>query len=152
MTTGHLLFYSGIALFAFTVILAVIFALKKPKYDPTSTASTGGDGGTQKLRSGYPTDRLTIRREPVIPGTVLLDQSPAASIRPATERLAQETEVLPATEPLTQQTELLPDTEPLPATEPLPQQTEPLPQQTEPLPQQTEVLPDTEPSGTTPLT
>lgn len=132
MTTGHLLFYSGIALFALTVILAIIFTLKKPKYEPTSAVYTGADGGTQKLRSGYPTDRLTIRREPVIPGTVLLDQSPAAPIRPATERLAQETEVLPATEPLTQQTELLPDTEPLP--------------------RQTEALPDTEPSGTAPLT
>lgn len=126
MTTGHLLFYSGIALFAFTVILAVIFALKKPKYELASVASTGGDGGTQKLRSGYPTDRLTIRREPVIPGTVLLGQPPAAIAQPATVPLPQQTELLSATEPL--------------------------PQQTEPLPQQTEVLPDTEPSGTTPLT
>lgn len=63
MTTGQLLFYAGIALLALTVILAVIFLIKKPVYHPENAVYTGSTGQTQKLRNGYPTDRLTIRRE-----------------------------------------------------------------------------------------
>lgn len=63
MTNGQLIFYMGIALLIVTVILVVIFALKKPKYVPESAAYIGGNANTQKLRNGYPTNRLTIRRD-----------------------------------------------------------------------------------------
>ena len=35
MTTGQLLFYGGAALLAMTVLLAIIFIIKKPKYTPS---------------------------------------------------------------------------------------------------------------------
>lgn len=64
MTTGQLLFYAGIATLVLTVLLAVVFLVKKPRYDPESAAHSANTSQTQKLRNGYPTDRLTIRREP----------------------------------------------------------------------------------------
>ena len=65
MTTGTLLFYGGLALLALTVILAVIFALRPPKYTPENAAIIApGDTQTQPLKNGYPTNRLTVRREP----------------------------------------------------------------------------------------
>ena len=64
MTIGQLLFYGGAALLGLTVLLAVIFSIKKPKYTPESAAYAGTDPGrTNRLRNGYPTDRLAIRRE-----------------------------------------------------------------------------------------
>lgn len=63
MTTGELVFYSGIGLLALTVILAVLFAVKKPQYHPENAAMLSGDGQTAPLRNGYPTDRLTVRRD-----------------------------------------------------------------------------------------
>ena len=95
MTTGQLLFYGGAALLGLTVLLAIIFIIKKPKYTPESAAYAGADSGrTQSLRNGYPTDRMTIRRESI--QTV------------ATEKIeqSQETELLSET-----LTEMLPDTE-----------------------------------------
>ena len=69
MTTGQLLFYGGVALLGLTVILAIIFIIKKPKYAPESTAYAEADPGrTHSLRNGYPTDRMTVRREPSQPG------------------------------------------------------------------------------------
>ena len=132
MTTGHLIFYSGIALFLFTAALSTIFILKKPKYDPDSAVCADADSNTRKLYTSYPTDRLTVRQEPVLPDTALLNQPPAAPVQPAAECLAQGTEILPAVEVLPQQTDYLPATEPPP--------------------RQTEVLSSTEQSGTTPLT
>lgn len=38
MTRGQMLFYAGAVLLAVTVILAIVFAIKKPKYDPGSAA------------------------------------------------------------------------------------------------------------------
>lgn len=111
MTTGQLLFYGGAALLGLTVLLAIIFIIKKPKYTPETATYAGTDPGkTQKLINGYPTDRMTIRRESV--QTV------------ATEAIEQ-----------SQETELLTETliEPLSGTERL-QETEMLePQQTEAL-------------------
>jgi len=64
MTTGQILFYSGIALLALTIILAIIFIIKKPKYTPESAAyDTSALERTQGLLNGYPTDRMTIRRD-----------------------------------------------------------------------------------------
>lgn len=95
MTIGQLLFYGGAALLGLTVLLAVIFIIKKPKYTPETAAYVGTDPGrTQKLINGYPTDRMTIRRDLVqTDATEKIDQS-------------SETELLPET-----LTELLPDTE-----------------------------------------
>ena len=62
MTTGQLVFYSGVGLLALTILLAVVFAVKKPRYDPETAGLGPGSGSTRKLRSGYPTDPLTIRR------------------------------------------------------------------------------------------
>lgn len=61
MTTGQLVFYAGVGLFILTVVLAVWFWIKKPEYDPGGAAYMDGAAATQRLRSGYPTDRLTIR-------------------------------------------------------------------------------------------
>ena len=59
MTPGQYLFFGGLGLLALTLIMGVIFLIKKPKYEPEGAV---GAGGTEKLHSGYPTDRLTVRR------------------------------------------------------------------------------------------
>lgn len=97
MTPGELLFYGGAALLGLTVILAIVFLIAKPKYRPEYGTYDGGDPGkTQRLLNGYPTDRVTIRREPARP------QAPAGPEE--TEKLTggsgqiapgQETEALP---------------------------------------------------------
>ena len=64
MTTGQLLFYGGVALLGLTVVLAIVFLIAKPKYKLEVEAHQGGDTGrTQPLLNGYPTDRMTVRRE-----------------------------------------------------------------------------------------
>lgn len=76
MTAGQLMFYAGIALLVLTVLLAVIFLVKKPMYDPERAAYSPGTSQTQKLRNGYPTARLTIRRErpeSAVPNTAALE-------------------------------------------------------------------------------
>lgn len=63
MTTGQLVFYSGVGLLALTVLLGVFFLVKKPKYIPEQAVyEPGAPQQTQKLRNGYPTDRETRRR------------------------------------------------------------------------------------------
>lgn len=62
MSTGQLLFYGGVGLMAFTVLLAALFWIKKPQYMPSSTVYDDARArGTQKLRSAYPTAELTKR-------------------------------------------------------------------------------------------
>ena len=63
MTKGQLIFFSGVALLVLTIILAIIFIIRKPKYIPGNAIYSEIDKSTQKLRNGYPTDRLTVRRE-----------------------------------------------------------------------------------------
>lgn len=46
MTQGQLLFYSGAALLVLTVLLAVLFVIKRPKYNPGSTDAQPDGGGT----------------------------------------------------------------------------------------------------------
>ena len=132
MTTGQLLFYGGAALLGLTILLVIIFIIKKPKYTPESAAYDGANPGkTHSLRNGYPTDRMTVRREPAQPAaTDIIKQSQETELLTETlteplsgmERL-QQTEVMDS-----QQTEAL--TEPLSGTEQL-QGTEVLePQQT----------------------
>ena len=65
MTTGQLLFYGGAVLLGLTVLLAIIFIIKKPKYTPESAAYAEADPGrTNSLCNGYPTDRITVSRGP----------------------------------------------------------------------------------------
>lgn len=75
MTTGQIIFFCGVALLVLTIILAIVFIAKKPKYIPGNAIYSETDKGTQKLRNGYPTDRLTVRREPahsINPDTAVL--------------------------------------------------------------------------------
>lgn len=76
MTTGQIMFYGGAALLALTIVLAIIFIIVKPKYKPEDGAYASGDSGiTQKLLNGYPTDRMTIRRETITPSDPAISKS-----------------------------------------------------------------------------
>ena len=80
MTTGELVFYSGVGLLAFTVLLAVIFLIKRPKYVPESLSHIpDGTGGTQKLRSGYPTETMTHER---VSGGAAAPSTPGRAVSP----------------------------------------------------------------------
>lgn len=126
MTTGELVFYSGIGLLALTVILAVLFAVKKPQYHPENAALLPGDGRTAPLRNGYPTDRLTVRRD-------------RAGTAGPTERIAAEKTAPTAQEtlPLSGKTALLSE-----ETVPLSEETALLTEKTVPLAEQTTLLPE----------
>lgn len=111
MTIGQLVFYAGIGLLLATIMLAVIFVVKKPEYHPENAASPTGNGTTVPLHNGYPTDTLTIRRDrpeqahPVAPDETVSLQSQ----EPETILLGTETVPLSdSTMPLEQQ-----DTAPL---------------------------------------
>ena len=100
MTTGQLLFYSGLGLLGMTILLAIVFAIKRPVYSPENAVDF--EEKTEPLRNGYPTDRLleVDNRPPedTTLGTVLMQ----------TEIMEEETELLNETEKLT---ELLQSTE-----------------------------------------
>lgn len=111
MSTGQLVFYSGVGLLVFTIVLGIAFWLKKPQYIPGNAAyDQGADKNTQKLRSGYPTDHLTVRREPkqpIMSGTAALQES-TAQLETEQEDTLPDTAVLPNAEfPQAQQTEKL---------------------------------------------
>lgn len=113
MTTGQIVFFSGVALLVLTIILAIIFIIRKPKYIPGSAIYGEADRNTQKLHNGYPTDRLTIRREParsINPDTAVLSGGTARSTAEQTEKLMG-TAALPEseTEKLQEGTVPLPD-------------------------------------------
>ena len=79
MTTGMLLFYGGFVLLALTIILAIIFALRPPKYTPENAAiSAPGDLQTQPLKNNYSTNHQIIQQQSSIPNI------PNAPITPAT--------------------------------------------------------------------
>lgn len=83
MTTGQLVFSAGVALLLATIVLAVVFAVKKPQYTPETAVGKFCDNQTAALRSGYPTDRLTQRRQPAAPETVLLPAEEMAFSAPS---------------------------------------------------------------------
>lgn len=90
MTTGQIVFFSGVALLVLTIILAIIFIIRKPKYIPGSAIYGEADRNTQKLHNGYPTDRLTIRRESacsINPDTAVLSGGKARLAAEQTEKL-----------------------------------------------------------------
>lgn len=111
VTTGQLVFYSGVGLLVFTIVLGIAFWLKKPQYIPGNAAyDQGANRNTRKLRSGYPTDHLTVRREPeqpIMSGTAVLQES-TAQLETEQGNTLPDTAVLPNTEfPQAQQTEKL---------------------------------------------
>ena len=103
MSNGQILFYSGAALMAATILLAIFFWIKKPKYEPTNIVyEDAEERGTQRLRSGYPTARLTRRwegrsrkngTEAVATATT---SAPAAAVQQPTEPI----QVSPAHQPV----------------------------------------------------
>lgn len=106
MTTGQLLFYSGIALLVVTVIVAIVFFIKKPVYRPEN-AVAAVDGKTVPLRSGYPTNPITVRHEPEAAA-----KKETTPISPLTQEESQGTVPLPVdigTVSLEAGTVLLPD-------------------------------------------
>lgn len=70
MTTGQLLFWSGAALLALTGLLAIIFAIKKPKYTPEEAVTAIGAAPTKRLRRGQTVPASPVTQRPA--GTVLL--------------------------------------------------------------------------------
>lgn len=94
MTTGQMVFYSGVGLFVLTIIVALVFLIKRPKYIPEKAVyGAAASNVTQRLRNGYPTEQVTIRRETV--------SSPADRETQATELIGdEETELLSQTEKL----------------------------------------------------
>lgn len=115
MTTGQLLFYAGVALLGATVILAIAFLIKKPKYVPESATYSTSDNATISFRSGYPTDRMTIRRDSPIRATELLNTNPLDNSAKRTEMLEKQTELLEKqTELLIDETEQLNNQQTLP--------------------------------------
>lgn len=113
MTTGQIVFFSGVTLLVLTIILAIIFIIRKPRYIPGNAIYGEADRDTQKLHNGYPTDRLTIRRESarsINPDTVVLSGGKARLAAEQTEKLMG-TAVLPEfeTEKLQEGTTPLPD-------------------------------------------
>lgn len=77
MTTGQLLFWSGAALLALTGLLAIIFAIKKPKYTPEEAVTAIGAAPTKRLRRGQTVPASPVTQSPA--GTVLLTQEETSS-------------------------------------------------------------------------
>lgn len=106
MTTGEIIFYSGLGLMVITAVLAIIFWFVKPQYKPENTAYEGGSPGTQRLRSGYPTDRLTVRQDPPTPASMRFTGTAAVPPQPGTVPLrnaaapTEKTAPTPGTVPL----------------------------------------------------
>ena len=109
MTTGQVLFYAGVGLLTVAIVLAVIFAVKKPEYHPENAAILPGDAHTTPLRNGYPTDPLTVRRE---------NTGKTAHVREAKTSAAREGQTAPppadGTVPLEQDATVLPEQETTP--------------------------------------
>ena len=83
MTMGQLMFVGGAVLLVLAIVLAIIFARKRPQYEPEGVMREIKQGGTQRLRNGYPTEEGTMEETEALTGT-------------GTEVLPEETECLPA--------------------------------------------------------
>lgn len=95
MSTGQFIFYSGFALLGLTIIVAVVFLLKKPEYIPENAVCESAEAGrTQRLQNSYPPEREMIHRESSaeLMETELLPQETALIFQ------SEETEILPPTE------------------------------------------------------
>ena len=51
MTVGEMMFCGGVALLGLTVLLAIVFAIRKPKYKPQNLTA---EAVTEPVRNGYP--------------------------------------------------------------------------------------------------
>jgi len=99
MTTGQLIFYSGLALLGLTVLLAIIFIVKKPKYQPENAVYESAEARqTQRLRNSYPTERQTIRRDKPAETSESTELIKTEGQETAGSFQAEETEILPPTE------------------------------------------------------
>ena len=124
MTTGEMVFYAGVALLGLTVLVGLIFFIRRPVYRPEDAAALPEDGRTAPLRSAYPTDPLTVRRE-----TPAVEKEETLPRDEGTLPLVEET--LPLDEgtlPLTEETVPLAE-----GTVPLAESTLPLAEETVPL-------------------
>ena len=105
MTTGQIVFYSGVGLLVLTVLTAFIFYIKKPQYLPENAAYGGrGDGSTQKLRNGYSTERITKRWKKTASGpeTEKMESVKSTETLQETSQISSQTETLdPSTEKMT---------------------------------------------------
>lgn len=101
MSNGQLLFYGGVGLMAFTVLLAVLFWIKKPQYIPSSTVYDDARAhDTQKLRSAYPTAGLTKRwKGKAEPAVEECSSTPAARLN-GTLQLSPQANTMPMAEEL----------------------------------------------------
>lgn len=110
-TLGQTLLFGGLGLLGLTAVVAIVFYIKRPAYNPEAIASAPENGSaTQALHSEYPTDPITRRHggtDPLAEGTDPLAEE--------TQPLAEDTQPLPeGTEALAQETEaLLEGTQPL---------------------------------------
>lgn len=59
MTTGQLVFFSGVGLLIVTLIVGIIFMVKKPTYKPENPVHCT----TQTRYMSYPTNDLTVALE-----------------------------------------------------------------------------------------
>ena len=62
MSQGEIVFYSGVALFICTIIVAILFTIKKPEYKPENEIYKMNDARTETLLNSYPTYQLTVRK------------------------------------------------------------------------------------------
>ena len=96
MTTGQLIFYSGIVLLVLTIIVAIVFLIKKPKYVAENAANESVESGdTRLLWNSYLTGYETIRRDSIGAKTVILDEEEAGTVAVFS---GEEKELLPPTE------------------------------------------------------
>lgn len=114
MTSGQLVFGCGVVLLGLTVLTAIVFVLKKPKYIPGNSIYESAEAvHMQPFRNGYPTEKETIRRDlpsfyPGDPAELAeaegAERKTAAIFRTAVVGKAaevcqlEETEILPTTE------------------------------------------------------
>ena len=84
MTMGQLMFGGGAALLVIAIVLAIIFARKRPRYEPEGVMQEVRQDSSQRLRNAYPTEEVAVQE------TELLDDATSA-----TEILPAETEYLP---------------------------------------------------------
>ena len=95
MSTGTIIYYSGFGLLALTILLAILFAVKKPEYIPERASAVEADDATLRLRR----DDSTERGEKRIEKSVALPdmkhtQAPQQSDSGATETMTM-TQTLP---------------------------------------------------------
>ena len=106
MTMGEMMFCGGVALLGLTVLLAVVFAIKKPRYRPQNLT---GKAVAEPELNGYPTQAMTRKAPESAAATEFMDAQAAEA---ATEFMAQPdagaaTEFMSADDPASRPTEMM---------------------------------------------